>query len=310
MAEIHYRGFRKVKISRRYAPNKTDLIFGLSFFFCLSADLSRPIIQSFEQFDPPAFPGIIESFLSILCRNFGQLVHSELDVQTVQVLQDAGLMHALGDNAGAPLASPGQDGLGGRTVLGGGHIDPEGVLHNRRQVRVPVSVGGVEVSQRRVGDDLDAQGAVPGGEQRLLQVRVRLVLVGVGSDLGVREQVLELAGGEVGHPDVPGQVGPHQLLHRPPRGQDVGLVVQFRGMRLECHGPVHQVQVQVGCLEVREGLLQGRPDQVGPVVIVPQFRGGPVRGASARRGIQGGTDVFLITCIPGVERCERNEDGL
>lgn len=123
------------------------------------------------------------------------------------------------------------------------------------------------------------------------------VLVRVWLDLGVDQQVLDLFGREVGDADVAGQVGVDQVLHRVPGGEDAGGVVEVGGVRVEGYGPVHEVEVQVGGLEVGERFLQGRPDEVGAVVVVPEFRGDPVGGARAGGGVEGGADVVFVSFL-------------
>jgi hypothetical protein len=67
--------------------------------------------------------------------------------------------------------------------------------------------------------------------------------------------------------------------------------------RKKSHRPVHQVEVEIGDVEVREGLFKSGPDVFRLVCCVPEFAGEPVfasGGAGACRAVEGGADVGFI----------------
>lgn len=132
----------------------------------------------------------------------------------------------------------------------------------------------------------------------LLQPGVGLDLVHRGHNLGRLEHLLRLLNVEVADADAPDLARGDELLHgRPGVGdghlllqEEVGLGVlgeQLVALVDEADGPVdlivissaaglprrrgltYEVQVEVVSLQVLEGLVQGRLDVVGVVVVVP-----------------------------------------
>ena len=263
-------------------------------FFSLSSLSSRPIIQTLKQIHSPPLTWVIKPHLPILHRNLRQLRHTEAHIHTPQILHNKPLVHTLRDHRRPPRHPPPKHRLRRRTILPLPHPNPELILDDRRHLRVLPVVRRIQIRQRRVRDHLDPQTGMPRSEQGLLQVRVRLVFMGVRFDLRVREQVLDVPRREVRDPDVPRQVRGDQLLHSVPRVQHAGVGVQPRGARLEGHGPVHQVQVEVGRAQVGERLFERRAHQMRRVVVVPELGGYPVLGPGEGGGVQGCADVFFV----------------
>lgn len=201
-------------------------------------------------------------------------------MQASQILRDPLLMHTLGNDHGASLPPPGQNGLCHGHVLLAGEILPKRVLENRTQARILVLVRRIHVGERTVRDDGDVLLGMPIDELLLLQVRVGLEFVRERADLAALEQVVELTWTKIGHANVAGQVRADQVFHGPPGVEDTGVLVDDRAARRrvgeEGHGPVHQVEVEIGDGEVAEGFVQRRPDQFGLVRRVPQLGGHPV----------------------------------
>lgn len=79
-----------------------------------------------------------------------------------------------------------------------------------------------------------------------------------------------MRGREVRDPDVADEAGGEERLHGVPGGQVGNGVVGDGG-----DGPVHEVEVQIGCLEIGKGLLESREYGFGCVGVVPELRGQP-----------------------------------
>ena len=98
-----------------------------------------------------------------------------------------------------------------------------------------------------------------------------------------------------------------------PGGGDAGGVV-VRAVGVLGYGPVHQVEVEVGGVEVGEGAAEGGLDEVGRVGGVPEFGGQPVGGAGEGGVGEGVADGGFVAVGGGavemaVPGCEGVVDG-
>jgi len=125
---------------------------------------------------------------------------------------------------------------------------------------------------------VDILALVPFDKVVLLKPGVELELVCGGDDGGFVEEALDFGFGEVGDADGFGFAGFEGGFHGFPRVDVVGLAGLDLAVRVLGHegvaageggGPVHEVQVHVGGIEVLEGSFQGGHHVIGMVAVVP-----------------------------------------
>lgn len=130
----------------------------------------------------------------------------------------------------------------------------------------------VLITKGRVMCDMDAFLLVEICKFHLLQPRMHFHLVSCWDDICLLQQTIELGLAEIGDADGLCFSGLECLLHRLVRfhivdARRLGLTVTVLGehvvARLECAGPVHEVEVNVVGLEVFEGSIEGGLNIVG-----------------------------------------------
>lgn len=134
-----------------------------------------------------------------------------IELNLLEVLDNAGRSDGLGDDGVAGEQAPGEENLSGGDglALGSGQAGSDGL-----DVLVDDQQGGADgvVTEARVGSDDDALGLAEVDELGAGETGVALDLVGGGSDAGVGDDGLELLNGEVGDTDSAG-LGLGELSH-------------------------------------------------------------------------------------------------
>jgi hypothetical protein len=125
---------------------------------------------------------------------------------------------------------------------------------------------------------------------------------------------------KIAQPDTPHLALLHHPLHLSPRVLQINVLMQViaalilweqivGGNKLEVHGPVDQVQVEVVSLEILQRLVQSGLDVLGPVAVVPELGGQEDLAAWDTRFLNPGTDFGLVlvdsravdVSVPGAE---------
>lgn len=172
-------------------------------------------------------------------------------------------------------------------------------------------IDGVLIAQRRVLRHVNAVLSMPGRKVRLLQVRMAFVLVDSGHNVNVwgGEQALEFGEAEVGDADGAGFSCFHARLHGAVGAEVVGGAAEGRagdgvlgeegGAAGEGAGPVHEVEVYVGRVEVTEGGVERGGYIVRVVSVVPELGGDEEVRAGDAGFLDGGADGGLGAVYAG-----------
>ncbi|TKW52727.1 hypothetical protein CTA1_11257 [Colletotrichum tanaceti] len=276
---------------------------------------------------------VVEAQAAVEVRDGLELVGRQVEAVDLEVLPEAVLAVALGDDGDAALRRPAEQDLGGRDAVAGGGVPDDVDLEQAPGVDGAL-VGDLEEGLRpegRVGRDGDAVLPGHGDEVGLHEVRVVLDLERRDGVAGVRLHVVERLGLEVGDADGLGDALVDERLHGLPRLADRHLVrlddgallvhppalelVDGRVNVLEGDGEVDEEQVDVaqppGLV-----LLLGHGDGVLPaVVVVPQLgRDEDVLALHEPVG-DGAADtlaglLFVLVVVGAVEEAVTGLDGL
>lgn len=207
-------------------------------------------------------PGIVESQADVQARNGLQVLVVEGEVVDGQVLQQAGLLVGLRNDADSSLGVPSQEHLGGGDLVLFSDSQNDRVLEQRLHLldlRMIQLHKGLRPEGRVAGDN-DVLALDVLNQALLDQVRMVLDLEQLRSDLCASEQVLQKRAREVGHPDGLDLANADQVLHGAPG-------VEERHV-LELPAALAAVEVRWILLLERNELLRDREVDVEHIQIV------------------------------------------